>query len=118
MYKISFPIFYLCIIFSSYSSKKEISLSTNLSGSIWHKNGDLIAETMSNYSWQIEGMHGAISASNEARTFIENREVYFAIIPNNRILRQGDIRAVAPLNQEAMLFLYKDDGIDYISLKE
>jgi len=63
-------------------------------------------------------MHGAVYASTEARTFIENREVDFAIVPNNRILSHGNIRAVAPLNQEAMLFLYKDDGIDYASLKE
>lgn len=100
------------------NSKRKLTLSTYLTGSIWHKNGVLIAEAMSKFGWEIEVYHGGDYISDVSAKHIETKKIDLAIIPNNRIINQGNVRAVAPLNQEAMLFFYRDDGQEYHSLKE
>jgi len=118
MHRTAYYIIILALMLAGCNSKRKITLSTNLNGSVWHRNGELIAETMAKYDWQINVLYGPEYATEKARELVENREVDFAIIPNNRVLSQGNIRAVAPLNQEAMLILYRDDGVEYKSLKK
>ena len=107
----------ILLTFSCQNSKK-VSLGTSITGSVWHNNGELIAEAMAKYEWQIEVLHGPEYVDNLGRNSIENKQLDFAITPNNRIMDQGNIRAVAPLIQEAMLFIYRDNGTEYNSLED
>jgi len=118
MSRISILVIAIALLFSSCHEEKNIAISTQLTGSVWNKNVNLISEAMSERGWQIMVDHGPESSEESPWTYIQNREVDFAIVPNSRLQDQGNIRAVAPLNQEAMIFLYKDHGENHKSLKE
>ena len=116
MQKLLIQLILLSVIISGCTQEKSIRLSTNIAGSQWHKNGVLIADAMKKFGWEIEVLSGAEYAINPIEN-IQNGIVDFAIIENSKTIDQSGIRAIAPLNQEAMLVLYKPDQKEYASLK-
>ena len=116
MQKLLIQLILLSAFISGCSQKKNIRLSTNVAGSQWHKNGVLIADAMKKYGWEVDVLSGAEYALNPTKN-VQNGIVDFAIIENSKTIDQSGIRAIAPLNQEAMLVFYKPDQKEYTSLK-
>ena len=108
----------LLLIIGGCQRRKKITLATNIEHSIWHTNGEVLAESMAKYGWDIEVLYGPQYGPEKNITLIKNKKVDFAIVANSNIHSEENINTVASLNTEVLLILHRSTEQNFNSLNE